>query len=206
MMRVGTLEDPVTLRFLAERFVLVTHNQLPQLYCSGSTVDTTTTNPYPKEQMAQAPEGSGGGNVRSYFCTPDGRVVSYIAGRWGREKFLAEARWALERMDEVEQRPELLRAHRRMSFQYASARDSQVSPEELEEIIEASITAKPQAVDGRDAAEIARRWKLYHLAAAYNRLIRSHHEVREILMLPIDEVLQKVEDDVYIKGAIGCDS
>jgi hypothetical protein len=37
-----------------------------------------------------------GGNVASYFCTPDGRVLHAIAGPVRGEAFLREARWANE--------------------------------------------------------------------------------------------------------------
>lgn len=35
-----------------------------------------------------------GGNVASYFCTPDGQVLHAIAGPVNANKFLREARWA----------------------------------------------------------------------------------------------------------------
>jgi hypothetical protein len=37
-----------------------------------------------------------GGNVASYFCTPDGRVLDVIAGPVDAATFLREARWAVE--------------------------------------------------------------------------------------------------------------
>ncbi len=37
-----------------------------------------------------------GGNVASYFCAPDGRVLHCIAGPVGAPQFLAEARWVVE--------------------------------------------------------------------------------------------------------------
>jgi hypothetical protein len=38
-----------------------------------------------------------GGNVASYFCTPEGaRVLHAVAGPAGAEAFLREARWAVE--------------------------------------------------------------------------------------------------------------
>jgi hypothetical protein len=37
-----------------------------------------------------------GGNVASYFCTPDGRVLHAIAGPVNAAAFLREARWAVE--------------------------------------------------------------------------------------------------------------
>lgn len=40
--------------------------------------------------------GKQGGNVASYFCTPDGRVQHVIAGPVSAEWFLREARWVVE--------------------------------------------------------------------------------------------------------------
>ena len=37
-----------------------------------------------------------GGNVASYFCTPDGRVIHSLSGPAEAEELLAEARWAVE--------------------------------------------------------------------------------------------------------------
>jgi hypothetical protein len=37
-----------------------------------------------------------GGNVASYFCTPDGRVLHAVAGPVNADTFLREARWAGE--------------------------------------------------------------------------------------------------------------
>ena len=37
-----------------------------------------------------------GGNVASYFLTPDGRVLGAALGAVDAETFLEEARWALE--------------------------------------------------------------------------------------------------------------
>ena len=42
-----------------------------------------------------------GGNVASYFCTPDGRVVHAVIGPVSAEVLLTEAHWALARWDEV---------------------------------------------------------------------------------------------------------
>lgn len=37
-----------------------------------------------------------GGNVASYFCTPDGSVLHAVAGKVGAKELLSEARWADE--------------------------------------------------------------------------------------------------------------
>jgi hypothetical protein len=45
-----------------------------------------------------------GGNVASYFCTPDGRVLHAVAGPVSGAKLLEEARWAEEMWKLVELR------------------------------------------------------------------------------------------------------
>lgn len=37
-----------------------------------------------------------GGNVASYFCTPDGRVIDAVAGPVAADQLLAEAKWAVD--------------------------------------------------------------------------------------------------------------
>ncbi len=37
-----------------------------------------------------------GGNVASYFCTPEGRVIHFIAGPVEADELIREARWAVE--------------------------------------------------------------------------------------------------------------
>jgi len=37
-----------------------------------------------------------GGNVASYFCAPDGRVVHAVAGPVDAQTFLKEAKWVVE--------------------------------------------------------------------------------------------------------------
>jgi hypothetical protein len=52
-----------------------------------------------------------GGNVASYFCAPDGRVLHAIAGPVNEAVFLREARWALEayKLARLEHRDDILR-------------------------------------------------------------------------------------------------
>lgn len=46
--------------------------------------------------------GKAGGNVASYFCTPEGQVLHIIAGPVGADVFLKEARWVVEVMNLME--------------------------------------------------------------------------------------------------------
>jgi hypothetical protein len=60
-----------------------------------------------------------GGNVASYFCTPDGRVIEAVTGPVGADELLAEARWAVASFDAAKSAPPgeipalLAQAHRR---------------------------------------------------------------------------------------------
>jgi hypothetical protein len=59
-----------------------------------------------------------GGNVASYFCTPDGRVIEAVTGPVGAGELLDEARWAVAAYDDAktgqasETPARLARAHR----------------------------------------------------------------------------------------------
>lgn len=83
-----TLADPEVADFLREHFVLVQHNQLPELYCNN-TVDPGVDR-YPGDQVDRCPEGAGGGNIRAYVCSPHGIVRGLTLGYWQRDRWLAE--------------------------------------------------------------------------------------------------------------------
>lgn len=195
-MRVVTLFEPTTQKYLGEQFVLVTHNQLPQLYCTSSTIDATRENPYPPEQLAVAHEGAGGGNVRSFFCTPDGRVVNYVAGFWGPRRFLAEADWSLTRMKS--DAATVARDHRELIDVYERDRDELASPEEVAKMAST-------LVHGSTGAVTEETRKTIRQVKALNRLARSHREVHTLLHQNVSDVLRQIEDDIYIKGQLGCE-
>lgn len=113
-----TLRDP-RVREALSKYVLVTHNQLPELYCNN-TVDARSfgqrnfgaadgrrglfSDPpirrgseapklqYPDDQVDRCPEGAGGGNVRLYLCAPGGQVRRMLLGYWKPERLLEELR------------------------------------------------------------------------------------------------------------------
>lgn len=190
-MRVGTLFDPDVESFLADRFVLVTHNQLPELYCQTAVIDATSDSPYPAEQMARVTEGGGGGNVRCYFCTPEGKVVHYLSGYWKPRRLLIEARWALARVSFDSNT--LVDEHRFAAIQLERERDQVLPPDTAAQFAgTAALTPQQQAA----LTEVR----------AYNRLIRSYRESSDIARQGVVKVLQRVEDEVYTKGTLGCDS
>src|SRR5438128_5972282 len=81
-MRTVTFADPVLIDYLKRHFVLVWHNQAPEVPPSAFTA---------REAPGNYPEGSGGGNLRTYFCTADGAICYYLEGYWGPERFLTQA-------------------------------------------------------------------------------------------------------------------
>jgi hypothetical protein len=88
-MRTVTFADLDLVGYLKEHFVLAWHNQSPDVYAVPGQQER-----YTAEQVKAYPEGGGGGNVRSYFCTPDGQVLAYVEGYWTGPRFLAEAKFA----------------------------------------------------------------------------------------------------------------
>ena len=60
-----------------------------------------------------------GGNVASYFCTPDGSVIHAVPGPVGAQKFLREARWAVETYQRAAERSAGDEGHYRAFFKQA---------------------------------------------------------------------------------------
>ena len=186
-MRVVTLFDPETADFLADHFVLLAHNQVPKLYTPERKIAD-----YSEAQVARAIEGSGGGNVRAYFCTADGRLVSYLSGWWRPKRFKSECRWALSRISDKSD--DLKAEHEKRAKEFTSERDKAVDPATVETMI-AAIPCEPS-----DKASISERLRT---VAAFNRLIRSHEEAVQLLDQPIQDILLRLEEEVYTKGALG---
>jgi hypothetical protein len=186
-MRVVTLFDSETADFLAGHFVLLAHNQVPDLYTAEHHIAE-----YSEGQVARAIEGSGGGNVRAYFCTSDGHVVSCLSGWWRPKRFTSECHWALSRIKD--ETADLKSAHEKRAKDFTSERDKAVDPATVETMI-ATIPCEPS-----DKASISERLRP---VAAFNRLIRSHEEAVQLLDQHIRDVLLRVEEEVYTKGALG---
>ncbi len=162
-----SLSDPEVRERLAEGFELAWHNQLPALYCNDSrAVDGSIS--YPQAQLAAVREGAGGGNLRFYFCDPEGRVVHMLSGYWEPARLLEEADFA-RRLLEKPAQADAAREQRRLAL--IARRDAAASQLEL---------------------------------AQQARLLRSLDEAP--LGQDIEQILRQVEDDIYLKGAVGCDS
>lgn len=98
LMRTVTFADLELVDYIKQNFVTVWHNQAPEIFSEEGQQAKCTP-----EQAKAYPQGGGGGNVRSYFCLPDGQVVYYLEGFWSRERFMAEAKFARELADKVGQ-------------------------------------------------------------------------------------------------------
>ncbi|MBI4587755.1 MAG: hypothetical protein HY725_02860, partial [Candidatus Rokubacteria bacterium] len=87
-----TFSDPATQELLSRSFVCAKVNLVPGLLLGGASHHS-------EELLAQFPEGGGGGNVRSIFCTPDGSIISEVKGFWRPERYREEATLALRMND-----------------------------------------------------------------------------------------------------------
>lgn len=110
LMRTVTFADLEVVDHIKQNFVAVWHNQSSDIYSSGPGKQEKLT----AEQAKAYPQGGGGGNVRTYFCQPDGKVIYYLEGFWAKDRYLAEARFARELADKARQsaeadRPALVR-------------------------------------------------------------------------------------------------
>jgi len=157
---VKTLTDEGVRAFLAERFVLVLHNQLPGLYCNTS-VDPGVDR-YPGDQVDRCPESAGGGNLRVFICRPSGELVFEMLGYWKPARFLEELRRGLDIFEAAAEPGKAERLHRDCL--------------------------------GRHAGDSDRAGKL---------LVRAHQEALAHLYTPVGKFLERIEDEIYTKGAIG---
>ena len=226
-MRVDILENQQVLNDLSSRFVLVAHNQLPELYCScQSSAKATDTpanqhqpNQYPKNQLASVSEGAGGGNVRTFFCMPDGRVIHYLSGYWKEKRYRFETDWALAQIAAIQSSEtpqwwedesllaELKSEHDRQLNQETAERDEFMSPAEVEALLlELSQTKSGQSEDPPSVEKRAENSKNYNHLRRFNRLIRCRREAKDFVGRPVQSVLQQIEEEVYTKGAVGCGS
>src|SRR5690242_90365 len=96
-MRTVTFANLEVVAYLKEHFVLVWHDQ------TGSQASVVAQ---PSAAAGDYPEGGGGSNLSTFWCTPDGKVFRYLEGYWGVERYLAEARQALQFFHKLADLPE----------------------------------------------------------------------------------------------------
>lgn len=171
-----TFSDPETEDYLATRFVCAKVSLVPNLFLGSASRHS-------EELLAQFPEGGGGGNVRCLFCTQDGRIVSEVKGFWRPSRFREEVDLAL-RMVGVSKE-----GLRQMHIDRAAALDAERVVVERER---AALT-EPEPKPSPWARKIA----------ALNRMTRSHLESVDLLLVPVEDHLRRVEDEVWTKGKVG---
>lgn len=92
LMRTVTFADDKLVAAINQNVIPVWHNQNPDAANNGAD-----SQPKPSQQQIDAyPLGGGAGNMRAYFCDPDGSIVHYLQGYWPPEHFLTEMDFAQE--------------------------------------------------------------------------------------------------------------
>jgi hypothetical protein len=91
-MRTVTFADEKLVREISRSFVPVWHNQDPEGAAGGNCA--AAKQPAPAEAN-EYPLGAGGANLRTYICSPEGKLVYFLEGYWSPETYLAELRAAL---------------------------------------------------------------------------------------------------------------
>jgi hypothetical protein len=177
VLRENTLRQAEVIGELHPHFTVAWDNLLPELY-----PDTGTPKAYSPEHAARVPEGAGGGNIRIYFCTPDGQIVHQVIGYWKPESLLEEIRFARRLLDQPEQRLALHAERRqRLTEQWRQA--------------EAAVPAQPGKND-----PAARRAAQFHIR------LRAAQDAAANMLGDIGQALERRRAEVYTKGAVGCDS
>lgn len=178
-MRADTLADAEVIGFLNQHFVIAWSNLLPELY--GNADPHAAPPPsYDPERVKGVPEGAGGGNIRVYFCTPQGRVVHQTVGYWKAPRFLEEARRAVELL---QRSPDHV------------ARVQRARLQELEKERDAALAALPDRPQRNDP--VVRR------AAQLGLRCRAGEDLQRDLYADVETILDRRREEVYTKGALG---
>ena len=177
-MRAETLADAEVVGLLRQRFTLAWVNLYPELF---GVADPNAAPPkYAKAQTDDLPEGAGGGNIRCYFCTPDGRIVHQTLGLWRPERFQEECRFALSLPDDAAKLRAAQSKHAaKVQAEWAAARER-----------------AGKSTDWRDPKLSA--------AAGCGVRVRGTDELLADLLKPVGEVIDRRRDEVFTKGALGC--
>ena len=108
LMRSVTFSNERLVQDLRHHVVAVWHDQNGALAGHGLAMNCKPQpcQAPPTEQMIKAyPVGGGGGNLRTYFCTPEGKIVHYLEGYWPVTHFAAELRIAQARYRAIKETP-----------------------------------------------------------------------------------------------------
>src|SRR5690349_13117468 len=122
-MRAETLAEAEVVGFLNQHFTLAWENLYPELF--GRADPNAAPPRYSPEQMKDMPEGAGGGNIRCYVCTPDGKIVHQTLGFWRPERFLGELKFALSlpTNDPAKLKAEQTKHAAKLESEWAAARE-----------------------------------------------------------------------------------
>src|SRR5438094_9323727 len=110
LMRTVTFAELDVVAHLRENFVTVWHNQTPDRPGLFPAQDFS-----PAEERNRYPEGGGGNNVQTYFCTPDGKLIYHLEGYWGCNRYVREAFYAKALASRLATVPETQRRWRNIS-------------------------------------------------------------------------------------------
>lgn len=178
-MRAETLAEAEVVGFLNQHFTLCWENLYPELF--GRADPNAAPPKYAPEQTANLAEGAGGGNIRCYVCTPDGRIVHQTLGFWRPQRFLAEMKFALSLPtdDPVKLRLEQSKHAGKLQAEWAAA-----------------VERTGKGNDWRDP-------KL-KFAAGCGVRVRGADELLPDLLKDVGEVIDRRRDEVFTKGALGC--
>ncbi len=179
-MRAETLADAEVIGFLGEHFTLAWENLMPELF--GRADPNAAPPRYAPEQTRDLPEGAGGGNIRCYFCAPDGRIVHQTLGYWRKERFVAECRFALRMTagDPATLAGEQQRHQAKLAAEFAAAKERAGA-----------------GTDWRNPAVTT--------AARCGVRLRGADELLADLLADVGAVIDRRRDEVFTKGALGCD-
>jgi hypothetical protein len=178
-MRVETLSRAEVVGPLNEHFVVAWSNLVPELY--GNADPNAPPPPsYNPEHARSMPEGGGGGNIRVYFCTPDGLIVHQVVGFWKAERFVEEVEFARGLLPLS---PDEVRARQ------AARREE--------------IAALRTAAGAEVPAEAARNDPRARRFAALSLRLRAADELLGDLFADVGDVLDRRHEEVYTKGAVG---
>lgn len=178
-MRADTLADAEVIGYLNQHFVIAWSNLLPELYGNADPNAPAPPN-YNPDHVKSVPEGAGGGNIRVYFCTPQGRVVHQVIGYWKATRFLEEARLAVELLQRTPEQVAKVQAGRR---------------KELEKERDAALAALPAKPERNDP--VVRR------AAQLGLRCRAAEDLQRELYADVETILDRRREEVYTKGALG---
>ena len=138
-MRSVTFADDKVVDELNAKFVLVWNNHAPDYGRGGEGGKQPV---FSAKELENYPEGAGGGNIRTYICTADGKVVHYVEGWYRPARFLEEIAFGAGDVTPKQ------RADRRAALVAAQQKIERDHPEEMAKPFEESAVRREHAMLG----------------------------------------------------------